>query len=185
MPGHSSNSEGSVGVVLGHLDPDPEPGPLAVVDEEQHDLEALGRRRRPGSGPARMGQVVDAEHVEALVVAVVEQVAQQVEVLLAGGVDDRLARGCRDVGQPWRVGAAAGVVGVGRRRRGSLVATSAMGQRATLRVTGWVWGIASTCTSAPAPVWSRRRMMSPVSMFLRSVVMAWISVSGVGGQPGA
>src|SRR5918995_70980 len=43
----------------------------------------------------------------------------------------------------------------------------------------------STTSPAPAPVCWRRRSSSPDSMLSRRVSMAWISVSGPGGHPGA
>jgi predicted Rossmann fold flavoprotein len=66
-------------------------------------------------------------------------------------------------------------------------AVSAMVQR-TPRTTGIgsaAAGISVTWTSAPAPVSRRRRVISPVSISPCKVSIAWMSVSGVGGQPGA
>ena len=42
VPGHRSNSEGSVGVVGGHLHPDPQARAVVEVDEVDDDFEALG-----------------------------------------------------------------------------------------------------------------------------------------------
>ena len=145
-----------------------------------------------GRVAARVQQVVDAEDVEALDVAVVQEVPQQVEVLLTGGVHDELpAAGPTSAGAAVdedraRSGLGGARVRVVRGRVGRAGNGIGHGHRPTLRVMGWVWGMASTWTSAPAPrVLAAPQDVAGVDAACASVVMAWMSVSGVGGQPGA
>jgi hypothetical protein len=87
---------------------------------------------------------------------------------------------------------------VGLRRRGSgvvddlgvlLVLRIGAANDRPPRVTGWSpavwpsrWG---NWIAAPPPVSTRRRRISPLWIFSWMVLMAWMSVSGPGGHPGA
>ena len=77
--------------MLGHLDPQPEPAPLGMRQQPDHDLEPRGLDAG-GQGPVHgVRQVVDGGEVDAHVEAVDVQGPHDVHPLLAGGVQHLLA----------------------------------------------------------------------------------------------
>src|SRR4051794_17923136 len=129
-----------------------------------------------------MGEVVHPAEVHAHLVAVIDQVAHQVEVVLDGGEDDGLTEAL--------LGRAAEQAALGRLAVARFLLRHGVGHGRGRALTPTATGAepegaSAIWISAPAPVISRRRRMSPVSMLRRRCVMAWMSVSGVGGHPGA
>src|SRR6056297_617264 len=172
--------------VLRHLDTDACPTAPAEVEEVHHHLEPLGfetGRQRP----AQVLEIVDAREVDHHGVAVVGERLEHVEVLPDGDMDHLLAPRRRDGTAVQFGGQFGGQVGVGGCGRVTGVGCAGVAHAGLApSSTGVpVGSMNSTCTLAPAPESLRRFMISFVSIRPCRVSMAWISVSGVGGQPGA
>src|SRR5205807_7982853 len=148
---------------LGHLHSQPDAPAPRRREQVDDDLEAL-RGDRLGARSIDGQQVVDDGEVGAQVVALVLELAGHLEVALARGEHDQLP--------------------VRKRARRPVDERRLLGHHRYFGVPTATLGWCSRCASAPRPVSSRRRVISPLRIIWCRVRMECIRVSGPGGQPG-
>ena len=154
-----------------------------MVDQVDHDLEALELHRLGHAGATGMGQVIDAGEVDDGVVARIVQGREERRVLLPGGMQHELTPGAGEQSAEELLGSDLG-------RRGGLgglrsVRSGMIGHgQLRPRMTGVEPPTPACSMTMPAPS-PGRRVSSPSRICWCRVRMACMRVSGEGGQPGA